>query len=135
MRDAGERAEVQRIEAAELLHRRHVAGLLAAMGERPQWWREAVMGRVGRLFGFLCRFSGWFFPMYMAGRLEAMNVGQYTGAAELARRLGLDEAAALLQEMVEEEMRHEAWFSARCVGHPLLPATAAVFGWRPAVAV
>ena len=129
--DAGERASVQRIEAAELLHRRGLAVLLASLGSGPVWWREAVMGRIGRLFGFLCRFSGWFFPMYMAGRLEAMNVGQYTAAAALASELGLDRAAEVLQEMVEEEERHEAWFSARVLGHRLLPATAAVFGWRP----
>jgi len=131
LRDKAERAEVQRIENAELVHRAHVGDLLAQLGAAPVRWRELALGTVGLVFGFMCRLSGWFMPMYMAGRLEAMNVGQYESAVELARHAGLHEAAVLLTGMVEEEMRHEAWFSDRVRGHRLLPVASLVFGWRP----
>ena len=90
------------------------------------------MGAIGRVFGFLCRVSGWFFPMYMAGRLEAMNVRQYESAAEQAAVAGLAEFVPEIEAMVREELRHEQWFSDRVRGHWLLPFAAAVFGWRPA---
>lgn len=134
MRDKAERAEVQRIEGAELLHRAHVRALLDELGAAPVRWREAALGTIGLVFGFLCRFSGWFMPMYMAGRLEAMNVGQYESAVALAREAGLHDAAVLLSGMVDEEMRHEAWFADRVRGHRLVPLVAVVFGWRPAPA-
>jgi demethoxyubiquinone hydroxylase (CLK1/Coq7/Cat5 family) len=129
--DPAQRAEVQRIELAELHHRQIVAGLLAELGARPQAWREIAMGAIGRIFGFLCRFSGWFFPMYMAGRLEAMNVRQYVSAAEYTAAAGLVAAVPQVEEMVREEERHEQWFSDRVRGHWLLPIAAAVFRWRP----
>ena len=132
LRDHAERAEVQRIEDAEMVHRAHVRVLLDELGAEPRRWREAALGAVGLFFGFLCHVSGWFMPMYMAGRLEAMNVGQYEAAVALAREAGLHEAAVLLAGMVEEEMRHEAWFSDRVRGHWMLPVVALVFGWRPA---
>lgn len=126
---------MQAIEQAELVHRAGVGVLLDGFGAAPVWWRELVMGTVGLLFGFLCRFAGWFLPMYFAGRLEAMNVGQYEAAVSLARGLGLVDEAALLVEMVEEEARHEAFFADCVRGHWLLPVAGAVFGWRPAPAV
>lgn len=90
------------------------------------------MGTIGRFFGALCIVGGRFGPMYAAGRLEAMNVGQYVDAAGHARAGGRAEMATVLDEMVAEEARHEAWFGDQVRGHPLLPLVAAVAGWRPA---
>lgn len=127
-----EREEIQRIESAEWHHRQQVAGLLTELGSGPVRWREALMGAVGRFFGALCFAGGRFLPMYAAGRLEAMNVGQYVDAAVHARASGHGAFGDLLDEMVAEEARHEAWFSEQCRGHWALPAVSIVGRWSPA---
>lgn len=127
-----EREEIQRIEAAEWHHRNQVADLLTALGSGPVRWREVVMGTIGRFFGSLCFVGGRFLPMYAAGRLEAMNVGQYVDAAAHARASDHAGFAEQLDQMVAEEARHEAWFSDQCRGHPMLPAVAVIGRWSPA---
>jgi demethoxyubiquinone hydroxylase (CLK1/Coq7/Cat5 family) len=131
LRRADERAEVRRIEGAEWHHRAVVADMLAELQARPRRPREAAMGAVGRFFGFLCYVSGWFAPMYAAGRLEGMNVSQYTDARDAAARLGLWSCVARLEEMRVEEDRHERWFGDRVRGHWLLPVARLTFRWAP----
>jgi rubrerythrin len=131
-RRRSERDEIQRIEAAEWHHRSQVADLLAALGSGPVGWREASMGAIGRFFGALCFVGGRFLPMYAAGRLEAMNVGQYVDAAAHARASGHEAFGDQLDAMVEEEARHEAWFSDQCRGHWMLPAVSVIGRWSPA---
>lgn len=131
-RRRSEREEIRRIEAAEWHHRRQVAELLAALGSGPVRWRERSMGAVGRFFGALCFVGGHFMPMYAAGRLEAMNVGQYVDAAVHARASGHGDFGDQLDAMVAEEARHEAWFSDQCRGHWLLPAVSRIGRWSPA---
>lgn len=131
-RRRSERDEIRRIEAAEWHHRTQVADLLGALGAGPVWWREATMGAIGRFFGALCFLGGRFLPMYAAGRLEAMNVGQYVDAAAHARASGHEAFGAQLDAMVDEEARHEAWFSDQCRGHWMLAAVSALGRWSPA---
>jgi demethoxyubiquinone hydroxylase (CLK1/Coq7/Cat5 family) len=131
LRRPDERAEVRRIEDAEWHHRAQVAAMLADLGSGPRPRRELLMGVVGRFFGALCFVAGWFGPMYAAGRLEAMNVGQYRLARDYAARLGLTGAADRLEVMRVEEDRHERWFGDRVRGHWLLPPTRRLLGWDP----
>ena len=70
------------------------------------------MGAIGWFFGSLCWVPGWFGPMYAAGRLEAMNVGQYETARTDAETLGLTAMVVELEAMRVEELRHEAFFGA-----------------------
>ncbi|HEX7166367.1 MAG TPA: ferritin-like domain-containing protein [Acidimicrobiales bacterium] len=126
-----ERDEVRRIEGAEWHHRAMVADILVELGERARPRRELLMGAIGRFFGALCFVSGWFGPMYAAGRLEGMNVIQYVDARSAAERLGLVSLLDRLDEMVVEEERHERWFGDRVRGHWLLPVTSRVLGWSP----
>jgi demethoxyubiquinone hydroxylase (CLK1/Coq7/Cat5 family) len=127
-------AEIQRIEAAEWHHRNRVAEMLDDLGAAPRRPRELAMGFIGRFFGSLCWVGGWFGPMYAAGRLEAMNVGQYATAAEHATAAGLDHLVPVLAEMTAEEARHEAWFGDRVRGHRLLPVARVLGRWSPAIA-
>lgn len=131
-RRPAERDEVRRIEGAEWHHRALVAAMLRDLGARPRRPRELLMAAIGRFFGALCFVSGWFGPMYAAGRLEAMNVLQYADARRTAERLGLRAFLPSLDEMIAEEVRHEQWFGDRVRGHWLLPVTSRVLGWRPA---
>jgi len=124
-------AEVHRIELAERHHRRLVGEMLADLGARPRRHRELLMGTVGRVFGAGCFLTGWFCPMYMAGRLEAMNVDQYRLARDLAAGLGLDGHRDILEALRCEEVRHERWFGGQVRGHALLPIARRLLGWAP----
>jgi hypothetical protein len=105
--------------------------MLRELDAAPRRRRELLMGSIGRFFGTLCFVGGYFGPMYAAGRLEAMNVGEYLRARVAAERLGLTHFVELLEEMRIEEDRHERWFGDRCRGHWLLPPAQRLFGWVP----
>ncbi len=131
LRRATERAEVKRIEGTEWHHRGQVLTMLELLHERPRRPREFAMWSIGRFFGALCFVGGWFAPMYAAGRLEAMNVGQYLTARELADELGLAQWVPPLEAMRVEEGRHEQWFGDRVRGHWLLRPTRYFLKWNP----
>ena len=108
-----------------VLQAAHAGELAAAYAYRGHW------RSIGRFFGLLCFVSFRFALMYAAGRLEAMNVGQYADARRCAKGLGLDHFVAELQAMCDEELRHEIFFGDQCRGHVLLPMTARICGWTP----
>lgn len=130
-REPAVRAEIRRIESAEWHHRAVVADLLDELEARPRAGREALMWIIGRFFGLLCFVSLRFGPMYAAGRLEAANVGQYDDARRHAEQIGLTHVVSALVAMCEEEVRHEDFFGAQCVGHWLLPIARLTGGWSP----
>src|SRR5438876_1682310 len=110
-------AEAKRIEGTEWHHRGLVFEMLVALGAPPRQGRELLMGSIGRFFGLLCSVSGFFGPMYAAGRLEAMNVDQYRTGREHASLLRLDAFASQLEAMRAEEDRHERFFGDQVRGH------------------
>lgn len=122
---------IRRIEREEWGHRAQVGRMLFQLGARPFFPFELVIGTIGRTLGALCPFSGWFFPMYFAGRLEFGNVDQYEEAASHARRLGLGDMARELHAMTLTEREHELFFMNKVEGHPLLPFTELLFRWGP----
>src|SRR5688572_28821481 len=105
--------------------------MLVELGEEPRKPREVLMASIGLFFGLLCYVTGWFGPMYAAGRLEAANVIQYVQARDRAIALDLTAFVARLDEMIVEEERHEQWFGDRVRGHWLLPIARRVLGWTP----
>lgn len=123
-----EREAIRRIEDEEWEHRRVVLAILHDLGARPQPLREFLMGTLGTVLGTLCHVSGWFAPMYGAGKLEAQNVNEYTTAGELAAAAQLTQHVPALLAMAAVERDHETWFRLRCEGHwlahiiPLWPA-------------
>ena len=126
-----ERTEIRRIEGAEWHHRNQVARMLVALDSGPRRRRELLMAVIGRFFGSLCFVSGYFWPMYMAGRLEAMNVGQYLTARDAADQLGRADDVECLEAMRIEEDRHERFFGDCVKHHWLLPLARSVLGWSP----
>ena len=125
------RAEVRRIEGTEWHHRNLVADMLVELGAGPRRPREVLMASIGRFFGLLCFVSGFFAPMYAAGRLEAMNVGQYSSARDSATVLGLAGFVVQLEAMRAEEDRHERFFGDQVRGHRLLPIARFFLKWSP----
>ena len=118
--DPGERDRIRQIEADEWHHRQLVAGLLRELGAGPNYLREAIFWTIGRTLGLLCHVSGWFFPMYGAGKLERGNIVEYEDAARYALGCGREEMIDCLLTMAEVEWDHEAYFRSRVVNHLLV---------------
>jgi hypothetical protein len=122
---------IRRIETDEWRHRKDVRRMLQDLGADPQPLREVLMWTIGRTVGLMCHVTGWFFPMYIAGRLEYGNVDEYDRAAFHAAKLGLEGLQQELLAMTLTEKEHELFFMAKVVGHPLLPIARFLFRWGP----
>jgi demethoxyubiquinone hydroxylase (CLK1/Coq7/Cat5 family) len=127
--DPTEQESVQRIEHEELVHREKVGCILSELESGPLKFREIKMSLIGRTVGLLCHLTGWFMPMYFAGRLESRNVCEYESAARHARRLGLTEFEIELRLMAAVEREHEVFFMQTIAAHRLLPLMRKIFGW------
>src|SRR5712692_10540841 len=90
VRDLEEKAMIAKIEQDEWVHREKVGRLLGELGARPLRSREIRSSLVGHALSVLCRFTGWFLPMYFAGkrdskRLPVRQGGGVRGRARPAR--------------------------------------------------
>lgn len=128
-RKQNERDEIKRIETEEWTHRECVFSWLEKLDAKPRPVRESIFWTIGRTLGIGCYMSGWFFPMYFAGRLESQNVQEYVDAANFARELGMDECVKDLLEMSAVEQKHEDYFRSVVQDHFLLPITKSIFRW------
>jgi rubrerythrin len=117
VRDPAERARIREIEAEELHHRELVGGMLRALDAAPRRWLETKATLIGRTLSALCHVSGWFLPMYGAGKLERRNIVEYETAARHARDSGHGELVDCLLTMAEVEWEHERYFREKVVGH------------------
>ena len=122
---------IRRIEMEEWVHRATVQHMLTALEAKPFRPLEIFIGTIGRTAGFLCHVTGWFLPMYFAGRLEFGNVDQYEEAAFHARQLGLRDFEKELHAMTLTEREHEVFFMNKVRGHFLLPFVQLIFRWGP----
>lgn len=129
LKDSPERDRIKEIEAEEWHHRERVGEWLKTLEAKPRKIREQVFRTIGRILGLTCYISGWFMPMYFAGRLESRNVLEYEDAAKHAKALGMNACIADLLEMAKVEAEHEVFFRETVSGHRLLPVMKRVFGW------
>lgn len=127
--DPREKAHIRKIEDEEWAHRENVGRWLAELGAAPRRMREKVFWTIGRFLGLTCFVSGWFMPMYFAGRLESQNTKEYEDAAHFARELGMDKCVEEMMEMSRVEAEHELYFRQTVSGHDLLPLMKKVFKW------
>lgn len=127
--DSSEKTRIREIEAEEWDHRRRVGEWLAKLGSEPRPIREKIFSMIGRTLGATCYLSGWFMPMYFAGRLESKNWVEYEDAAVFARELKMDDCGEDLLDMARVEVEHEAFFRETVAAHRLLPVMRRVFGW------
>ena len=118
LRDADDRSRVRTIEEEELHHRHLVGEMLRQLGARPSAFREVRALLVGRILGLLCYISGWFAPMYAAGRLESHNIREYEEAARRARDCGREDFLPCLLAMAVVEWEHERYFRSKVLTHP-----------------
>ena len=128
-KSAAERERIRQIEEEEWTHRREVGKWLEVLEAKPRKFKEAMLWTIGRSLGAACHVSGWFFPMYFAGRLESGNVKEYEDAAAFAKELEMPECFDELMEMARVEQEHEDFFRAVVARHRLLPITRKFFRW------
>ena len=129
LRESAEQIQIKKIEAEEWAHRANVQKWLEELGAKPNDRREKIFWTIGKTIGAACYISGWFFPMYFAGRLESQNVQEYVAAAEFARELKMPECAEEMMEMSLIEQEHEDFFRQTVANHRLLPITRKIFRW------
>ena len=129
LKPSPEKERIRQIEEEEWDHRRRVGEWLKKLEARPRPLREKVFGAIGRTLGVTCYISGWFMPMYFAGRLESQNSVEYENAAAFAREIELDECVEDLLDMARVELEHEVFFRDVVTGHRMLPVMKRVFGW------
>lgn len=129
LKDSPEKARIREIEAEEWDHRRRVGEWLEKLDAKPRPLREKIFWTIGRTLGATCFLSGWFMPMYFAGRLESQNSVEYEDAAEFARELEMHDCVEDLLDMARVEVEHEAFFRETVAAHRLLPVMRRVFGW------
>jgi demethoxyubiquinone hydroxylase (CLK1/Coq7/Cat5 family) len=129
LKPSPQRERIQKIEAEEWNHRERVGQWLAKLGAAPNKRREKVFWTIGKVLGHTCRLSGWFMPMYFAGRLESKNSVEYEDAAALAKELNMEECLEDLMDMARVEVEHETFFRETVAGHWLLPMMKRVFRW------
>jgi len=129
LRDSPEKERIKEIEAEEWDHRRRVSEWLDTLGANPRPLREKIFWTIGNVLGPACHVSGWFMPMYFAGRLESKNSVEYEDAAVFAHELGMDDCVEDLLDMARVELEHEEFFRKTVTGHRLLPVMRRVFGW------
>ena len=129
LKPSPERTHIEKIEAEEWDHRRRVGAWMGKLGAEPRRAREAVFWTIGRTLGLTCHISGWFMPMYFAGRLESKNSIEYEDAAIFARDLEMHDCVEDLLDMARVEVEHEVFFREMVTGHRLLPVMRRVFKW------
>ena len=129
LKDSPEKTRIKEIEAEEWDHRWRVGEWLEKLDAWPRPLREKIFWTIGRTLGLTCHISGWFMPMYFAGRLESQNSVEYEEAAVFARELGMNDCVVDLLHMARVEVEHEMFFHETVAGHSLLPVMKRVFGW------
>ena len=124
-----EKERIRDIEAEEWDHRRRVGEWLQKLEAKPRPVREKIFWTIGRMLGRSCNVSGWFMPMYFAGRLESKNSVEYEDAAVFALELGMNDCVSDLIDMARVEAEHEEFFHSVVAGHRLLPLMKRMFQW------
>ncbi len=129
LKHSPEKERIKEIEAEEWDHRQRVGEWLAKLDAKPKPLGEKIFWTIGNVLGPSCFVSGWFMPMYFAGRLESKNSVEYEGAAKFAIELGMDDCVDDLLDMARVEVEHEEFFHQTVASHRLLPVMKRVFGW------
>ncbi len=129
LKESAEKTHIKKIEAEEWAHRENVGKWLEKLNAKPKKSREVIFWTIGRTLGLTCFVSGWFLPMYFAGRLENGNVKEYEVAAQFAKELEMPECYDEMMEMSLTEQEHEDFFSRIVADHRLLPVTKRFFRW------
>lgn len=132
VKDPEEKRELKKIEAEEWGHREDLGKILAHFKIKPSWFLEKKYYSIGKGVSLSCYLTGWFLPMYFAGRLESGNVNEYSRLYRLMEaEEGSDVFLPCIQKMAKVEKEHELYFANRVQSHWMLPYFQWIFRWGP----
>lgn len=108
--DPEEQLEIQLIQEEELQHAYNVKRMLGHLGAKPSTLRDNTFVLLGRVLSFLCRWTGWFIPMYGALAIEQLGVVNYREILRIALKEGHPELALTLLRLASTEEEHRIYF-------------------------
>ena len=116
-RNENERQAMLHIAQEELDHRDSIAWMLEELDSKPSQFQEKTMLKVSKQ---LARKSPQFLrPVWMkiSSIAEAVTVHHYKKSVEYAKKMGRDDLAIRLQEMVDYELDHVDFFKKNSKRH------------------
>jgi len=112
-RSVSNQAEQDYIKTVALDELKHIFDLekmLESLGYSTDSTLDKVGKVVGEVIGFLCYYTGWRLPMYVAFVMEKIGTASYEKIAIEAAEQGRTVMAFKLLEMGKVEAKHEAFF-------------------------
>lgn len=106
----GQRMMIRFIQAEELEHIRSLDLMLYLLHATPNRRLDTVFTVIGKTLGYLCRFTGYFMPMWGAMIIEKIGVSNYKEMSMDASRAQMHNFAQTLGEMHLVELEHEEYF-------------------------
>lgn len=101
---------IKTVALDELAHIFTLDKMLECLGSSPSPTMDKLGKVVGEVIGFMCYYTGWRLPMYVAFIMEKIGTASYENIAIEAAEEGRLALAAKLLEMGKVEAKHEEWF-------------------------
>lgn len=108
--DPAQRMMIRFIQKEELEHIRTLDLMLYLLRATPNQRKDTVFTVIGKTLGYLCKWTGYFMPMWGAKVIERIGVNNYKKMSATASKLQLHDFAQTLGEMYQIELEHEEYF-------------------------
>jgi demethoxyubiquinone hydroxylase (CLK1/Coq7/Cat5 family) len=108
-----ERSSLMLIMSEENRHIEITKKMLADFNAHPGYWQPKTFIGIGKVLGFLCKYTGYRLPMFVAGLIEKIGKNSYRAIAAEAKKVGQPLIELVLLEMAETEEEHEEFFKER----------------------
>lgn len=108
--DPAQREMIRFIQKEELEHIRALDLMLYILRAAPNQRRDTVFTVIGKTLGYLCKWTGYFMPMWGAMFMEKIGVSSYKEMSIEASKLQWHDFAVQLGEMHQTELDHEEYF-------------------------
>lgn len=105
-----EQEYIRTIALDELKHIRDLERMLDCLGYCTDSTLDKAGKIVGEIIGFMCFYTGWRLPMWVAGAMEKIGTASYLDLAEIAADEKRYAMAYKLLEMGKVEEMHEKYF-------------------------
>lgn len=108
--DQSEQDSIKKIQLDELKHIYSIEAMLKLLQSNPNPILDKMGQYIGEFISFLCFYTGWRLPIWVAGRMECIGTASYMDIAVEAAEQGRHVLAYQLKIMAENEYEHEQYF-------------------------
>lgn len=108
-----EKSRFKIILKEESEHINMIEKMLFDFNTQPSRWQPRFFIIVGKTLGFMCKYTGYRLPMFVAGLMENIGTSSYDKIAKEANKLGQFSIGVILTEMAKTEQEHEEFFKER----------------------